>query len=206
MLASCIMPTRSRPELSRLAVECFLSQTYSPRELVIVDDADDRSFPNGISIPNVVYECLPVRLQIGGKRNHCCRRAMGDVIVHWDSDDWNAPERIEDQVTRLLETGKEMTGYTTMQFTDGKLWWEYIGAGNYVLGTSFCYRRSVWERRQFPDVILGEDLVFQQGVDIAYALPRGLMWARNHNGNCGRRNMKAPQWRELQPEEFPICV
>jgi glycosyltransferase involved in cell wall biosynthesis len=199
------MPTRGRQELSRAAIECFLAQTYSPRELVIVDDVDARSFPDGVSIPHVVYECLPERLQIGGKRNHCCRRSIGEIIVHWDSDDWSAPGRIEDQVTRLIETGKLMTGYSSMQFTDGERWWEYTGDGRYILGTSFCYRKALWEMRNFPDVILGEDLVFQQGVDVAAVPPRGLMFARNHNGNCGQRNMRAPQWRELKPEEVKVC-
>ena len=44
ILVSAIMPTRSRPALSRAALNCFLAQTYEPRELVILDDDDDPSF------------------------------------------------------------------------------------------------------------------------------------------------------------------
>ena len=54
MLISAIMPTRSRPPLSQVALDCFLAQTYEPRELVIIDDEDDPSFPIAESFASTV--------------------------------------------------------------------------------------------------------------------------------------------------------
>ena len=65
--------------------------------------------------------------EIGAKRNYGCERAAGDVIAHWDDDDYSAPERLADQVQRLLESGKAVTGFHSMRFTDGVRWWKYEG-------------------------------------------------------------------------------
>lgn len=197
-LVSAIMPTRARPTFAREAVEVFLAQTWPNRELVIVDDEDEPSFPGGINGADVRYERLRIKLSIGAKRNVACSRAAGEIIVHFDDDDWSAPERITDQVERLMASGRELTGYNEMLFTDGARWWQYAGPKDYILGTSLCYRKTLWERRPFQDSQIGEDLAFQLGVPKT-AVPAGeVMWARTHPGNTSPRVTNKREWREAQ--------
>ncbi len=75
--------------------------------------------------------------EIGAKRNFGCEHAEGEIIAHWDDDDYSAPGRLADQVERLRESGKAVTGFHSMRFTDGVHWWKYEGTRNYALGTRY---------------------------------------------------------------------
>src|SRR6185503_427098 len=136
MLVSAVMPTRGRVALARLAVDCFLSQTYSDKELVILDDYDEPSFPDGITHPLVRYfRTENIRYQIPIKRNRVNALANGAVIFHLDSDDWSAPDRMALQVSRLEMTGKAMTGFHTLLFHEEQTGqaWKYTGRPAYAL-------------------------------------------------------------------------
>lgn len=178
-LVSAIMPTiPKREEFRRQAVECFEAQTYPFRELVVIEEDGT----------------------IGAKRNMACSRARGEIIFHWDDDDWSAPGRMEDQVRRLLASGKQITGYHSMCFVDpyGR-WWKYKGHKGYALGTSLCYFKDLWRRRPFPDSMVGEDNAFTQGLDIASVDAAGMMWARIHSGNTSEKTAKlesSDQWEK----------
>lgn len=201
MLVSCIMPTRNRPVFAREAVACWQSQTYEPRELLIVDDIDAPSFEDGISGAGIIYERVRRRMTIGEKRNLACSRANGEILCHLDDDDYSAPGRITEQVQRLIETGKPVTGYSSMKVTDGLRWWLYTGAPDYALGTSLMYERDWWLKYGFDAIQVSEDNNF-----VGVARARGaivsvdageMMWARIHPGNTSvKEPHKNPaQWR-----------
>jgi hypothetical protein len=98
-------------------------------------------------------------MTIGEKRNRCCQLASGEIICHFDSDDWSAPDRVTDQMNRLLESGVQMTGYHSMFFWTELLnkAFRYAGDTNYCMGTSMMYRRELWEKNHFPQISCGED-------------------------------------------------
>jgi O-antigen biosynthesis protein len=209
MLVSCIMPTRGRQAFALEALACYRAQTWDERELVIVDDADDRSFPEGVYLYGVQYHLLEKRLTIGAKRNIACSRARGSIIAHFDDDDWSAPERLEDQVIRMVNAGKGVTGYRSMRFTDGVKWWQYTGAEDYALGTSLVYTREYWARNPFKtECIFGEDSHFiwaaRRSSDIVTVDAGSMMWARNHAGNTDPRSgmSTSKQWREIECPAF----
>jgi hypothetical protein len=195
-------------------LDSFRCQTYKNKGLLIYD--------NGLGPSPVVRsidrEIVIVRHKdtIGGLRNAANAIANAEVIVHWDSDDWSAPTRIADQVSRLLETGKAVTGYHSMRFTDGEKWWKFNGPAQYGLGTSLCYRRGWWERHQFQRVNVCEDRRFVDeawnggqyvGVDAG-----DMMFATIHAGNTSPRQVSSSNWtplpdcRELYPETFAVGV
>ncbi len=90
-LVSCVMPTFDRRRFVPDAIDGFWSQTYPDRELVIVDDGTDPIADLVPDDPMIRYVRLDQRLKTGAKRNAACRAARGDVIVHWDDDDWSSP-------------------------------------------------------------------------------------------------------------------
>lgn len=211
MLASCIMPTRNRPDFVRRAVACFLAQDYADRELVIVDDGDTPT----LLLPRderIRYHRLISETQrsIGAKRNIACARASGEVILHWDDDDWYAPGRITDQVARLTAARVPVSGYSSVLFADDarRRAWRYIGGRMYAVGTSLCYLREYWQTHPFIDSSEGEDNNFvQTAPGIATARDPGMIVASVHGGNtCPRERMLteavwsgAPgeQWQEV---------
>ncbi|HXA86000.1 MAG TPA: glycosyltransferase, partial [Candidatus Dormibacteraeota bacterium] len=101
-LVSCIMPTADRRRFAPLAIQNFLQQDYPNRELVILDDGQDSIADLAPADPRVKYIRTTQRQTVGAKRNQCVQASQGNLIMHWDDDDWVAPYRIRYQVESLL--------------------------------------------------------------------------------------------------------
>jgi O-antigen biosynthesis protein len=198
---TCLCLTRNRPEWLLKAIASFQKQTYRHSELMILADGQDvrRLVPE--HDPRIRLIHLDGWPEIGGKRNYGCERAAGDVIAHFDDDDYSAPGRLADQVQRLLESGKAVTGFHSMRFTDGVRWWKYEGTRNYALGTSLCYRRAWWQAHRFPAIQIGEDNAMVAAAWNADQLSTSdagdLMYASIHAGNTSPRRMLGDNWKSL---------
>lgn len=216
-LCSAVLPTRGRVELARLAVECFLAQSYPEKELVILDDFDTPSFPDGITHPLIrYYQTENIVFNIPTKRNRVNALAQGHYLMHVDSDDWSAPNRMTDQVARLEATQKAVTGYNHLLFIDEERdkVLEYRIWPHYVCGTSLCYLKSFWERNKFPEkVVTGSDNRFvhaaRQANQLDCAPGRYSMVARIHGGNTNQKARGAnyyPVDASRIPAGFPRMV
>lgn len=176
-LVSAIMPTLpERTVFRQQAIDCFESQTWPNKELVMLDEAGT----------------------VGAKRNRCISLSRGEIIMHWDDDDWSAPGRMADQVNRLIVMDAEITGYHTMLFEDeqGRRWRYHSATPFYALGTSLCYRKRFWRHRPFVCISQGEDNAFIQGVRVLSVDAGELMIARIHGGNTCRKAVEksSKQW------------
>jgi len=172
---ACIMLTKDRHELAARAVRCFRAQTYENKKLWIFDTGD-HGMPNGALTSNFyVWTCelYRGRMTIGRCRNEMILESRGDVIIHWDDDDYSHPNRIAEQVAFLQSSGAAVVGYNQMLFwnhgspdrmqTSGGYMvtkaepfevgesWLYTGPAHQPLGTSLCYWRSTWESHRFDD-------------------------------------------------------
>lgn len=159
---TAIMPTYNRRDFIGAAIDCWRRQTWHPRkrELIVLDDGEDSIEDLIPDLKSIRYIRLNKKLTTGEKRNRCVKLAKGDVIVHFDDDDWSAPDRIEHQIERLQETGKPITGYSTLLFWDtqaevAKRYQSQVL--NYVCGTSLCYLKDWALDHPFPDKDSGED-------------------------------------------------
>lgn len=165
-LVSCIMPTCNRRPFIRLALSCFRSQTYPNRELIVVDDGRD---PIGELVrdePGVRYVRIAQHLSIGAKRNLACAEARGEIVAHWDDDDWYSADRLERQTAPLVRGDADITGLENrfvLQVPDRMFWTVdprlhrsmFVGD---VHGGTLVYRRSIWTAGiRYPEVDLGED-------------------------------------------------
>jgi O-antigen biosynthesis protein len=189
---TCLCLTRNRRQWLPQAIESFRQQTYRFAELLILADGED--------VRDLVPDDERIRLihlegpiQIGDKRNYGCERARGGTVAHFDDDDYSAPGRLADQLARLDASGKNVTGYHSMRFTDGERWWKYKGTFNFALGTSLVYRTDWWRRNRFGSVQIGEDNDFVSEAfdagELATADARDLMHATIHAGNTSPRSM-----------------
>ena len=124
-LVSCIMPTYNQQAFVPQAIAYFLRQDYPKTKLIVVDDGTE---PVQALLPTddgIRYVRVSTKMTVGAKRNLACEQARGDIIAHWDDDDWHAPHRLWYQVGALLEAGVEMGGITTLLFYDlqtGRAW------------------------------------------------------------------------------------
>jgi hypothetical protein len=219
MLVSAIMPTRGRPALSQTALDCWRAQTWKERELVILDDADDPSFPEPPNEEGVRY-CRTLRMTIGAKRECLCDMARGEVVIHFDSDDWSDPGRIAEQVTLLLSTGKPMSGYHSLLFWDMRQARGYTwkGSEGFAIGTSMCYTKEFWRAHRWPEYsgmphsprFDGTDVEIvrqaQKHGGIATLEGRQMCIARAHGGNTSTaRTISTNGWPRANDADFPAA-
>ncbi|MDT5267881.1 MAG: hypothetical protein QOH49_67 [Acidobacteriota bacterium] len=206
-LVSCIMPTYNRRGFIPLAVENFLAQDYPRKELIVVDDGADEVGDLVRDLPGVRYERLAGRASIGAKRNVACEMAEGEVIAHWDDDDWYAPSRLRYQVRPLLADEADLTGLENsfvLQLPGGAFWTTqpqlhrrmFVGD---VHGGTLVYRRDLLSKSLcYPDINLAEDA-----------------WLLHHAMSRGRRLLRLPNpglfvyvrhgsnaWIEFAPGSF----
>lgn len=159
---------------------------------------------HGISLITV-----PGGLALGEKRNACNVATDCDVICHFDSDDFSSPGRIRDQVERLQSSGKAVTGYRTMNLTDGTSWWNYRGVPDFALGTSLCYRRDWWLGHQFKPQQVQEDLQFvfeaQDCRQIEVSDAGDFMHATIHPGNTSCRMTTDKDGKVIMASNYVPC-
>lgn len=227
----CICLTADRQAFTTRAVNCFEGQTYKSSWLLIYDTGKE-PFQIGEGLhPRVavVYDPTARGRSIGHLRNKAIDLAgTADLIAHWDSDDWSAPERLERQAAAI--GGNDITGCHNLLFADTRngtvhAWeYDYYRYGvRQAVGTSLMYTRLAWEQREFEDVHPGEDARFQRAGGRSLTLMNGvrpdattgpLLIAEVHGGNTSGvgpsgldRYMAAhnPEWRPA-PEYDQICL
>ena len=165
------MLTADRPEMTRRAIECFMAQTYEPKRLCVFDSGEE--LLGLVSTAKVGYvDARAMRgNSIGALRNLVNGCVLPQIVTHFDSDDWSALTRLEEQVDYLLaHPGVDVVGYNDMLYYDStrdQSWYYSHPNPNFVLGGSMTYWRSAWERKQFPDLSKGEDTQWIKGLRVA---------------------------------------
>jgi hypothetical protein len=181
-LVCAVMLVNGRPEMVKRAVKCFDAQSYENRILLLYDTTEDKFTRSGAS-KVFHYWCSANERTVGELRNaaNSHHRAWNsDIIVHWDSDDWSHPERIQEQVGFLIKSEAQCVGYNRLLFwrsprivgslPTGETWLYDRNVKNYAVGTSLCYWRKTWSGARFlplPTMVGGtsEDTEFLKMVD-----------------------------------------
>jgi len=200
-LISCIMPTRNRSEWVRQSLHYFERQDYPNLELIIIDDGnDDLAAVLPPADHRIRHLRLAKRVSIGAKRNLGCEAAAGTVIVHWDDDDWYAPNRLTAQAAPILSGDAEITALRDTLFFDlGQCRFWQCSPEIYaqlfvesVHGGTLMFSRSVFgPTSRYPDLSLAEDALYLRaavgrGMRIAPMDGAGLFAYVRHAGNAWR--------------------
>lgn len=163
-LISCICITQKRvPQLAR-TIMCFLNQTHTHKELVILFEAKDTETGKyAIEGPYAKHPLIkwlrvnkPEDMYLGQLRNYAIERATGKFICQWDDDDWYHPEKLSFQLTELIEnkTLANVLGYEIIY--DAVARNSYLSCLRYWEGTLLCYRELALSN-PYPNLKRGED-------------------------------------------------
>ena len=207
-LVSCLMPTRDRRRFVAQAVEYFLRQDYEERELVVLDDGDDRVADLMPADPRVRYVPLDEKLVLGEKRNRACELALGEIIVHWDDDDWHAPHRLSYQLAELERHGAGLCGTARVLYFEpaARRGWLYESPQTrrrWISG--LCYRTSLWRENRFAHVRVGEDTRFvcNARIPTPLLLPDHRFFVGVvHAGNTSPKRTTGSNWQVRPLAEF----
>lgn len=126
-LVSVITPVYNAERFIGEQIESVLAQTYSPIELVLVDDCSKDGSAEIIKeyckrYPNIVYHLQEKNMGAGAARNKALELAKGRYVAFLDSDDVWYPDKITQQMALMQETGAQVS-YTAIEMIDenGKL-------------------------------------------------------------------------------------
>jgi predicted O-methyltransferase YrrM len=210
-LVSCIMPTANRRLFVPHAIRYFLRQNYPNRELIILDDGSDPVSDLAPEDPRIRYIRMQERRTMGAKHNLACELARGEIIAHWDDDDWFSDWRLTYQVSELLKhPPMTVTGLARVLFyrlSDCRAW-EYVYPSQqrpWVCGSTFCYRKEFWLEHPFPDMNEGADTAFVwglSGADVVSLSNSRWMVGVIHSGNTSPKRTEDPAWHLLPSEEI----
>jgi len=210
-LVSCIMPTANRRLFVPQSIRHFLRQDYANRELIIIDDGTDSIADLVPADKRIRYVRLNQRQTIGAKHNLACELAQGEIIVHWDDDDWMAHWRLSYQAQKLLRNSPStLCGLSHLLFYDphSNRAWKYVyqaGGRPWVSGATFCYFKSFWKQHRFPDMNEGGDTVFVWELKDANVVPlqdHTFYVATVHPANTSRKHTESHGWHPFPSHEI----
>jgi len=212
-LISCIMPTADRREFVAQALAQFLTQDYPHRELIIVDDGGDSVADLIPREEKIRYLRLDRRSALGTKRNIACEIARGDLIAHWDDDDWRAPEWLSSQVQTHINDSADLCGLNKVLFyaPASGLGWRYVydGARPWLCGGTLCYTKTFWARAPFRAVNVGEDNDFiwsRQPKRLSVNASDHLYVATIHRGNVSPKHTTGHRWHPLPANRLQAMI
>ncbi|MFE9066735.1 glycosyltransferase [Streptomyces violaceusniger] len=155
---SCLMVTKDRLPLAERAIRCFLAQTYSRAELVVVDDGADGAIEDHVrdlADERIRLHRLPPEGRtLGELRNIAVDLATGSYVCQWDDDDLYDPERIEVQLAAVLALDA-----TACFLARERLWWPArrtmaISGVRVWEGSMLCAKEAL---PRYPQLRRGED-------------------------------------------------
>jgi glycosyltransferase involved in cell wall biosynthesis len=207
---SCIMPTYDRPTFVPGAIAYFMRQTVADAELIIIDDGSQPVQDLIPADPRVRYLRLPERRPVGAKRNLACGLARGELVAHWDDDDWYAPDRLQRQAVALQEADAKLCGLNVVLFYDtrpneGRRYAYPPTERPWLAGSSLMYRRAFWSTHRFPEIDLGEDSLFVWSAnpqDLVTLTGPSIHVGIIHNGNTSDFDSQGPWWHTHPLDEI----
>lgn len=110
-LISCICTTDNRPDLLQKAINCFKSQNYLNKELVISFPKKDGSSRKVIaedqnSMLNILCVEREENSSLEDAKSQAIKKSTGEYICTWDDSDWHHPSRISYQYNSIQNKGE----------------------------------------------------------------------------------------------------
>ncbi len=177
---SCICPTYSRPAFLLRAVKQFLQQHWQRTELIVLDDSPKELRAVLPQSSRVKVKYIDEHLPLGTKHNMGLDIAQGDLLAHWDDDDWQSPRRLTTQVEALALGKTDICGFATdvlLTTGDAKFWQfdrafygnnpkhGFVGNSPINYGVPFMdgsamFRRSVVGTVRYPSLQVSQKVQF----------------------------------------------
>lgn len=154
--------------------------------------------------PNIVEHLFDYSDNIiGTKRNNLADNAIGDIIVHMDSDDYYAYDWVSKCVHELQQNPTaDIVGLSQFYATGG---FKYVGSNNSktVWGATMAYRKTFWKSNNFKDIQVGEDYMFCKKANVIINPYINGFLATIHSGNTSPKNTTNSAWVSLCHKDIP---
>ena len=108
-LISCLCPTRNKPDIVKVAIDCFINQTYENKELILVANEDNPYIEDlkRFTSDSVKLFFVPNNSILGAIRNASVDNAAGEYIAQWDDDNIHHEDRLTLQYDSIVANNKQ---------------------------------------------------------------------------------------------------
>ena len=115
---SVCTPTYNRKIFIPQLIKCFKAQTYPKKlmEWIVVDDSDESMEDLFKGVQCVKYFRIEKKMKLGKKRNFMNSKAIGEILVYMDDDDYYPPNRVNHAVNRLRAFPKAMVAGSSVVY------------------------------------------------------------------------------------------
>ena len=161
---SCLMVTANRKRIASRAIKCFERQTYTNKELVIIDDGQQDYSDILSHLPESSVNYIRIKqeknVKLGELRNISLDTAKGDYLIQWDDDDWYHSDRIKIQ-SEVLQKGADAcclgASLTHIQNSEFQHL-PFLGSLNGGIPGSIMHVKN--SEIRYPNSMKGEDSVY----------------------------------------------
>jgi glycosyltransferase involved in cell wall biosynthesis len=161
-LVSCILATKDRPGYMEQALRCFSRQTYTNRELIVVDDGTGNVSDLCTGVPGVRYLRLRKPTLLGTKLNIGIEHARGPILQKLDDDDYYHPDFLQTAISHLpaRPSSRAMVAWCCFHvWFAGRRTVRFSGHG-WQAGGTLCFYRDLWTHKPFRDIPQSVDSCF----------------------------------------------
>ena len=225
-LVSAIIPVFNGAQYLAKAIDSVLAQTYSPIEVIAIDDGSTDESPEILAGYGDKICCIrQVNRGVGAARNRGILAARGEYVAFLDQDDWWYPQKIERQLAALANSDVGFVHTHTVYFDDVTQTFcppldpeakpeEYVGwcfekllFGNAICNSSVLVRRELFAQVGLCDPIIEGNTVqdydlwlrLSQVTPFAYVgEPLTVFRLHSHQGTSNHRMMLREQIKVLQ--------
>lgn len=109
MKVTAVVTTYNRFELAKRAIRSVILQTYSPLEIIVVEDSGNSGIEGWLTQfcdQNIKYILHPTNRGLAAARNTSIGMAEGEYIAFLDDDDEWKPTRVEKQIDLIKALGE----------------------------------------------------------------------------------------------------
>ncbi|HET6256502.1 MAG TPA: glycosyltransferase family A protein [Puia sp.] len=164
-LISCLCVTRGKPKLLSRAIECFMGQSYSRKEMVLVyedDDPETKKIASGLNCDAI--RCIEVnakpKLTLGELRNLAIHESRGELFCQWDDDDWYHSQRLEMQMGCIKTSYKPACVLVNWIIFDQLREEAYCSNTRAWEGSLLCRKDIINKDLKYDSLVKGEDTGF----------------------------------------------
>lgn len=168
-----VITCTNRPQFVHQAIENFKRQTYPHKELILILNIDKVDMHHYDEIkrqnPNVTIYQLPAKKTLGSCLNYGVDKANYSIIAKMDDDDFYGTYYLNSIMRTFLKKKVDIIGkHSCLLYLkrNRELW--LLNPGNEhtfvdrVMGGTIAFRRRLFQKVQFRNVSVGEDIGFFQ--------------------------------------------
>lgn len=203
-LISCLTITKNRLTLLKRSIKNFLDQTYSNKELIIINEGSkDYKLKVDSFLNKLNNSCKIVHKKVhsdnyvlGELRNKSIDMSNGDYLLTWDDDDLSSNDRIEKQFELMGNYDASVLANFNVYSTHSNKCYEchsMYGHHGTLMWKKSDVRFSSMKKGEDTDFIRKlnncksdrTDLIFKKGVKILLNHPRLFEYNYHHENTSG---------------------